>query len=327
MIVESIEGRNMLLAENKYTFKSPVDKLEISVLRIEPDDKSVIKGVVQMVHGMCEHKERYIDFMRYLANEGYLCVIHDHRGHGESIKDFNDRGFMYEGGYKALVEDTHEVTKLTKAYISDDKELSSKQLPYILLGHSMGSLVVRCYLKKYESDIDKLIVMGCPSKLPGMKPGLALINVLMSVKGSHAHSKLVDYIVSGSNFEKRFKSEHLSHAWLNTDKEEVAKYMADPFCNFTFTLNGYDNLVRLTMDTYSADGYSIQNAALPIRFFSGGDDPCGISKADIEKAADVIRKAGYTDVKVKTYDGLRHEILLEPEKQTVYKDILEFINE
>lgn len=309
----------MQLLESKYTFKSPVDGLEISVLRIEPDDKTSVKGVIQMVHGMCEHKERYIEFMRFLANEGYLCVIHDHRGHGESIQDFDDRGYMYHGGHLALVEDTYELTRLTKSQVSN--------VPYILLGHSMGSLVVRCYLKKYESEIDKLVIIGCPSKLPGMWPGLMLIQIIKAIKGEHARSKLIDYIVSGSNFEKRFKSEKLSHAWLNTDKNEVAKYMNDPYCNFTFTLNGYDNLVRLTMETYSKDGYKVVNDKLPVRFFSGGDDPCGISKEHIEKAADVIRGAGYKDVKVKTYDGLRHEILQEPDKQIIYKDILDFVNE
>lgn len=308
----------MGLLETKFDFNSKTDGLKISVLRIEPSDKSEVVGIVQLVHGMCEHKERYIDFMRFLANHGYVCVIHDHRGHGESIEKFEDRGYMYAGGYQALVEDTHEVTLMTKEYVGTD-------MSYALLGHSMGSLVVRSYLKKYEDEIDKLLVLGCPSKLPGMKPGLALINILKSTKGEHAHSKLIDYIVSDSNFEKRFKNEKQSHAWLNTDKNEVIKYMDDPYCNFTFTLNGYHNLVKLTMEVYEDGGYHVINKSLPIHFFSGGDDPCGISDADIEKAADVIRTAGYDNVKVKTYEGMRHEILLEPQKQMVYNDILEFI--
>jgi len=313
----------MALMETKFDFNSKIDGLNISALRIEPSDSKDIKGVVQLVHGMCEHKERYLEFMSYLANEGYLCVIHDHRGHGESIKDIKDLGYFYEGGYKALIEDAHEITLMTKAYLQD--KLGDNKLPYILLGHSMGSLVVRCYFKQYEEQIDKLMVLGCPSKLPGMTPGLILIDAMKAILGGHAHSKLIDYIVSGSNFEKRFKAENQSHAWLNTDKKEVIKYLDDPFCNFTFTLNGYDNLVRLTMETYSPEGFNVSNKSIPVKFFSGGDDPCGISAADIEKAADVIRTTGYSNVTVRTFDGLRHEILLEPQKQMVYEEMLEFI--
>ena len=317
----------MATLENKFSFKSNADGLNISVLRIEPEDAKQIKGIVQLVHGMCEHKERYIDFMNYLANRGYLCVIHDHRGHGESIKDFQDIGYMYDGGYKALIDDTHEVTVRTKEYVRELRSLNGIQseIPYILLGHSMGSLIVRCYTKLYDNEIDKLLVLGCPSKLPGMVPGLMLINVLKAIRGGHARSKIVDYLVSGSNYEKRFAHEKLSHAWLNTDKAEVQKYLNDPYCMFTFTLNAYHNLVKLTMEVYEDGGYHVINKSLPIHFFSGGDDPCGISDADIEKAADVIRTAGYDNVKVKTYGGMRHEILLEPQKQMVYNDILEFI--
>lgn len=331
------------MVQNKFKFKSKIDGLEISGLRIEPDNKSDIKGIVQLVHGMCEHKERYIEFMEYLAKAGYHCVIHDHRGHGESIKAFDDRGYMYEGGDKALVEDTHEVTLLTKDYVnqllndenyvnrtSNDNYVNQnsgpkQELPYILLGHSMGSLVVRCYIKKYDAEIDKLAVLGCPSKLPGMKTGLMLINVLKAIRGGHVHSKLVDNLVSGSNYEKRFAHEKLSHAWLNTDKQEVQKYLDDPFCNFTFTLNGYASLVRLTMETYSAGNYAMANKAMPVYFFSGSDDPCAISWDDLAKAMDVMKKAGYDNVQGKMYESMRHEILLEPEHMKVYKDILDFI--
>jgi len=311
-----------MVKESKYTFNSKIDGLKISVLRIEPEQKADIKGIVQLVHGMCEHKERYIEFMKYLAERGYLTVIHDHRGHGESLKKFEDRGFMYEGGYKALIEDTHEVTLDTKSYVNQNEA----HLPYILLGHSMGSLVVRCYIKKYDDEIDKLLVLGCPSKLPGMKPGLMLINTLKGVMGEHAHSKIVDNLVSGSNYEKRFASEKLSHAWLNTDKAEVKKYLEDPYCMFTFTLNGYSNLVKLTMETYSSENYSMNNRDLPVLFLSGADDPCAISQEDLNKAMDMIRNAGYTKVDGKMYENMRHEILLEPDKMKVYEDIYEFIS-
>jgi len=314
----------MGVIKTEYRFNSRVDGLSISAFSIEPENKEDIKGIVQLVHGMTEYKERYEDFMTFLAENGYYCAIHDHRGHGKSVKFEDDLGFMYEGGFEGLVEDTYQHTLMIKDNVQN---LSGNSLPYILFGHSMGSLVVRTYIKRYDDKIDKLIVCGCPSPQAGAQAGLIFIDVLKAIKGGHSRSKLVDNLVMDSRYEKKFKSENLKNSWLNTDKEAVKRYNADKYCTFTFTLNGYDNLVRLTLETYSPKGYMLKNKELPIRFFSGAEDPCGISEADIQKAVDIIRGAGYTDVSKTVYAGMRHEILNEPEHQRVYDDMLAFINQ
>ena len=317
----AIFGKGLPMKAKKYTHISGTDKLELSVLRFEPDSPDEIKGIVQLVHGMNEYKERYIPFMEYLTDHGYITVIHDHRGHGASVKTPDDLGYMYEGGYEAFIEDAHEITLETKAYA---KELIKEELPFILLGHSMGSMVVRCYLRKYDADIDKLVVIGCPSKKPGMKPGLALINIVTKLKGEHTVSKFISDLVMG-DYEKNFKKEEVPHMWVNSDPEKVKKYNEDPLCNYMFTLNGYKNLVKLTMLTYTDGGYVMKNPSLPIRFFSGADDPCAVSEKAFNAAMELLRKQGYTDVDGKMYPGMRHEILNESGKEMVYDDILEFI--
>lgn len=304
------------MKEEKYTIESKADGLKLSVLKVTPDTE--VKGLIQIVHGMCEYKERYLDFMRFLADNGYACIIHDHRGHGESIKSRDDLGYFYEGGWKGLVEDIHQVTQEIK---TDDK------LPFYLIGHSMGSLAVRCYLKKYDKEIDKLFVIGCPSKLPGMEPGLALIKTIEKVKGSKARSKVLDNLVVNSNYEKRYSDEHIVHAWVNSDRKCVEAYNADPFCNFTFTINGYKNLVEMTKETYSKEGYNVTKPDMMIRFLSGMGDPCAISKKDIWHAMQYIKNAGYTNVRGKMYNDMRHEILNEPEHMKVYRDLLAYIEE
>ena len=308
------------MKEEKYKHISKTDSLEISVLRTEPDNVAEIKGIVQIVHGMNEYKERYLNFISFLVDKGYLCVIHDHRGHGESIKSRDDLGHMYEGGFEALIDDTHEITLEIKEYA---KKLTGKELPLTLIGHSMGSMVVRSYIRKYDSDIDKLVVIGCPSKKPGMIAGLTLIRLIKLFKGEHYKSRFIAVLVLG-DYEKRFKGEGTC-AWVNSIPEEVKKYRADPLCIYYFTLNGYENLVRLTMLTYKDGGYAMKNPALPIRFFSGEDDPCAVSEKAFNKAVALIKKQGYKDVEGKLYKGLRHEILNEREKEKVYDDILAFI--
>ena len=228
---------------------------------------------------------------------------------------------LSKGGYEALIEDTHEITLETKAYA---KELIKEKIPYILLGHSMGSMVVRCYIRKYDADIDKLVVIGCPSKKPGMKPGLALIKMVTNIKGEKTRSKFISDLVVG-DYEKRFKKEGVPHMWVNSDPEKVKKYNEDPLCNYMFTLNGYLNLVKLTMLTYTDGGYVMKNPALPIRFFSGAEDPCAVNEKAFAEAMELLRKQGYTDVDGIMYPRLRHEILNEDKKDMVYEDILNFI--
>ena len=113
--------------------------------------------------------------------------------------------------------------------------------------------------------------------------------------------------------------------WVNSDPEKVKKYNEDPLCNYMFTLNGYLNLVKLTMLTYTDGGYVMKNPALPIRFFSGAEDPCAVNEKAFAEAMELLRKQGYTDVDGIMYPRLRHEILNEDEKDMVYEDILNFI--
>ena len=92
--------------------KSSSDNLELEIAHIEPN--SEIKGVVQISHGMAEHKERYYDFMEYLKDNGYAAVIHDHRGHGASVKSKEDLGYFYTDNIDYIINDLYDVTKYIK---------------------------------------------------------------------------------------------------------------------------------------------------------------------------------------------------------------------
>ena len=311
------------IKKTTYSFNSKSDGLALSVLRFEPENPTEIKGIVQLVHGMNEYKERYIPFMEFLAGNGYICVIHDHRGHGHSVEKKEDLGYWYKGGYEALIEDIHDITLDVKTYV---RNLTGKNdLKYILLGHSMGSMAVRCYLQRYDEELSKLIVVGCPSKQAGMGFGLALTKLVKAIKGERSVSGFIAALVMGG-YEKKFAKENLPHSWVNSDPEEVKKYGADPYCNYVFTLQGFENLIKLTMETYKKSGYVMNNPSLPIRFYSGADDPCAGSEKAFFQAVDLIKKQGYTDVEGKLYEGMRHEILNEKNKDMVYKEMFEFID-
>ena len=305
----------MSVRVKEFQIGSKADGLLLSGMMVVPEDRP--HGVVQIVHGMCEHKERYLDFMKFLANEGWIAVIHDNRGHGKSVKKQEDLGYFYEGGYRALVEDIEQV----RAYV---EEGLYEELPYVLLGHSMGSLAVRCYLQKYDDRIDKLVVIGSPSKPPILKPGLRLVKIVEKMKGEKSHSALLDKLISGP-FEKPFKAENQPSAWICSDPAVVKAYTEDPDSGFPFTASGYRNLLELMVQTYSRKLYTGKHKDLPILFLSGGDDPCHYGKKCFGKTVHFMKKCGYKNVKAGLYAGMRHEILNEKHKKRVYHDILEWI--
>ena len=110
-----------------FTLDSAYDGLHLSVLMVRPEGEP--SAVLQLSHGMCGCKERYLPFMEYMSDHGVACVASDHRGHGASVLSKDDLGYMYSGGYVALVEDMKMVSDWTRKRFPD--------VPLFLLGHSM----------------------------------------------------------------------------------------------------------------------------------------------------------------------------------------------
>ena len=297
-----------------FTLRSAHDDLDISVMAVTPESSP--KAIIQLVHGMCEYKERYVPFMKFLCSEGFACVIHDHRGHGASVKSADDLGYFYSGGWRGIVSDILTVNEeIRKMY---------PESPVYLFGHSMGSLAVRSFTKRYDNLIDGLIVCGSPSRNPAAGAGKLLAKFIAAFKSDRHRPDLIQKIAF-EGFNKNFSNEG-RNAWLSTDKENVRAYNCDPLCNYKFTANGFIGLFDLMMDTYSDKGWNVSNPQLPIHFIAGSDDPCITSLKDFQAAADHMKKVGYACMTTKAYDGLRHEILNETGKEEVWSDILNYIN-
>ena len=264
---------------------------------------------------MCEHKERYVDFMRFLCKHGYVVACHDHRGHGDSVKTSDDLGYFGDYDGKAVVDDAVLITRYLKERFPD--------LPLTLFGHSMGSMVVRCYLRENDTLVDKLIVSGSPAKNPLAGVAIGLEKCIRLCKGARHRSKLLAYLSTGKG-DKNFPGEGKG-AWLNQNRENVQAYLKNPKSNYKFTCNGFENLFKLMRRTYQKKGYLVQNPQLPIHFVSGSDDAVMISEKKWRQGMRFLQDVGYQKVTGKLYTGLRHEILNEIENQEVYADLLAFI--
>ena len=297
----------------RHKIKSAYDGLDIGFAVTRP--KTEPKAVLQLVHGMCGCKERFEPIMEYLSANGVACITSDLRGHGESIKSLDDLGYMYEGGYKALVSELRQVSEWGQ------KEFPG--LPYFLLGHSMGSLAVRLYVKEDASQLSGCILCGSLSWNPWSIIGEWLMKAGCSLGQGHKRPKALQKITS-DRYNRRFISEG-PQAWTCSDPEVRKSFRENPLCNFRFTINGGYNLMAMMVKTYNSDPWSISNPMMPVLFLAGSDDPCIISEQKFHRAAYAMHKAGYRNVTSILYPYMRHEILNEIDKKTVWKDILDFI--
>lgn len=308
------------MAAETFTVKASSDGLTLEGLITRPQDhtstKGNVKGILQISHGMCEHKERYIPFMEFMSANGFVCIIHDHRGHGASVKTSADLGFMYKGGWEAMVNDVRIVTDYIRSQYPG--------VPVYLLGHSMGSMVARSYAKRYDDCIEKLIVSGCPTDNPAKGAGKLLARVFALIKGDHFRPQLLQNMSFGA-FNKPFEKDG-PNAWVCSDKDILKAYNEDPLCQYIFTANGFANLMGVMGDCYSRKGWQMKNTRMPILFLSGADDPCKASVKAFDSAVDLMRKVGYEDVNSRLYPGMRHEILNETDRQTVWNDVLDFVS-
>ena len=290
---------------------SKCDGLKLDIAYIVPEGE--VLGVIQLSHGMAEHKERYFDFMRFLASNGYACVINDHRGHGKSIKDDNDLGYFYTDNIDYIVDDLHEVTLYIKKKFKDKK--------IYLFSHSMGTLVSRCYIEKYDADIEKLVLSGTPTYNP-LTPvaiGLAYLGKLFGL--GRKRNKFLNKLTFG-NYNKGYKDEN---SWLSKSTNNICSYNDDELCGFIFTTNGFINLYKLMRQAFRKNDYQVKNKNLDILLIAGSDDPVIQNEKKFIELKEFLKDIGYKNIKSKLYKNLRHEILNEKEKSEVYNDVLNFI--
>ena len=276
-------------------------------------------GVVQIVHGIAEHAERYDDFAAYLNSQGYLVVAQDHMGHGKSCDGTLAKGFFY-GGWHAAADDTYKLLQDTKQKYPN--------IPYILFGHSMGSFLTRTLLAKYpDSGIAGCIICGTgwmPDAVLVM--GRAMGCFVCKLQGEQKPSSLLQGLMFGG-YNKRIEHPRTPFDWLTRDNAVVDAYIADPDCGFVASAGLARDMMEGMQYIQKEETLSKMNRDLPVFFIAGGDDPVGNYGAGVLQAAEEFRKVGMNAVSTKLYPLCRHEILNEINKAEVYQDISNWIKQ
>lgn len=277
-----------------------------------------VRAVVQIVHGIAEHMERYDHFARFLNSHGIAVVGEDHMGHGMSIGEEGIRGYFH-GGWHTAVDDTYQL------FLDTQKQFAN--VPYILLGHSMGSFMARTILAKYpNSGIAGCILSGTAWQPDGLlKAGPIAANVMCKFIGEKKCSKkLYDMMFGG--FNSKIEHARTGSDWLSRDPKVADEYEADPLCGFIPTAGLFRDMMNGFVYIQNTENLQKMNKNLPVFFVAGGDDPVGNYGAGVKEAANRFIQNGMERVDLKLYPLCRHEILNELNKDEVYGDLLSWIN-
>ncbi len=285
------------------------------------------KGIFQVVHGMCEYIGRYDRFMRDLCADGWIVCGHDHLGHGHTARDNAELGYIApKDGHELLAADVGGFIEAVRArrdmFPTTD---GGGQLPYVLMGHSMGSFIVRYAVERGYAKPDRLIVMGTGGPNPAAGIGLLAIGMMKKRRGDRYLSPFIEKLAFGT-YNARFsgnKPEADPYEWISTDRAVRDRYRADRLCTFKFTVSAMGDLVRLSKLTNRRGAFRSMPAGMPILLVAGAEDPVGNYGKGVRTVYNRLKRAG-SPVECRLYEGMRHEILNDASYEAVLKDIVTF---
>lgn len=281
----------------------------------EQNDAIEVKGIVQLVHGMSEHIGRYDEFACYLAENGYIVCGHDHIGHGLSATSERLGCIPARNGKDLLVEDVGRLRSIMQDRVGND-------LPYFLFGHSLGSFVVRAYIAREGEGLAGAIICGT-GHVPPLKSSMGYFfsRFIALIRGQNFKSRLLHSMGVGA-YAKSVKHMRTTYDWLSYNESNVDAYRADELCGFRFSAGGYATVTSLTKEVCTHAWASRIPRLLPLLFIGGNADPVGDSGEGVRISTQLVRDAGCADVTCMIYKRMRHEILNEDDRETVFDDVL-----
>lgn len=298
---------------DEFYFPSKDGNTEIHTVEWKPEGE--VRAVLQICHGMVEYIKRYDEFARFLSDRGYYVVGNDHLGHGKSVQSKSEYGFFEKKyGNACVLGDIHTLRRRTqKKYPS---------VPYFMLGHSMGSSLLRQYIQMYGNGLAGAVLMGTVAdhRRISLLTVKRLCHLMAAVRGWHYRSRIVDDLVTG-RYNKKFRPAATKADWITSDKERLEAYVSDPLCSFMFTVNAYYSMVSGMIGMQKKENIQMIPKKLPVLFVSGAEDPVGNFGKGVRKIYEAYKSAGIQDVSLRLYEGDRHEILNETDRQQVYSDL------
>jgi len=286
----------------------------------QPKDVDSIKATLLICHGMQEHSGRYEELAQFLTENGYVVLTYDHLGHGKTAQTKEELGFFTE-------INPREQVVMDAENMADYLEHKFPYVPHFLLGHSMGSFIARCFLQIAPQRFDGAVIVGTGAKMAGIGLAKGLLNFLNALN-PRKRSRFVNLTFAKMNNAK-FKGEVPNDYtnWLSVNKQNRENFLNDPLCGKMFTNNGFKTLIELNMDATKSNWHKPLLKKFPMFFISGEHDPIGGFGRGIKKTIADLKANNFTNIDMKLYPNMRHEIFFEDEKNVVFSDIRDWLNQ
>jgi len=290
---------------------------KIRVYQWEPSERSV-RGVIQIAHGLAEHAGRYERLAESLAENGFAVLANDHRGHGLTDPESESLGYIDgNDGYQLMVDDIH------KLYLLNLKKYA--EVPFFLFGHSMGTTLVLRMLQLYPVEPDGVVLSGPLDPGQGLlREGALLASFIGLIYGQSAKSPLINRLTFGT-FNEPFEPVRTPFDWLSRDESEVDKYIRDPNCGFVCSASFYRDLCRGIRKVFQKQNLGRISNVIPFYLLAGSEDPAGKMGEGTRLLAKLLQEEGVTDCDVKLYEGGRHEMLNEINRDEVTKGLIQWL--
>lgn len=301
--------------QSTFTLRTP-DGVQLFVRRWLPGGAP--KAVVQIVHGLAEHSARYARLAEALTGEGYGVYANDHRGHGHTAKGQAELGFLADNnGWRKCLDDLWLVNRQPATEHPD--------APIFLLGHSMGSTMAQQFITEHGGSIAGVVLSGPNGQPTGMAPIGRLIARIERLRlGRHGHSALIANLTFGA-FNKRFSPVRTEFDWLSRDPAEVDKYVADPLCGFSASVQLWIELLGAWAEISRPESYQRIPKDLPVYVIAGKRDPVSAGARQIEPMLTAFRAAGVRNIERRVYADARHELFNETNRDEVTRDLMEWL--
>ncbi len=304
------------MQKNEWTFPSADGGTQIHAVEWLPEGD--VRAVVQIAHGVAEYIDRYEPLAAYLTEQGFAVLGNDHIGHGKSLAEGAHRlWFGPLGSWDFAVDDLYA--------LRDAAGKKHPGAPVFLLGHSMGSFLARTYLIRYPGSVTGAILMGTGQMSPPLiAAGLAVAEIQIARVGEWGTSPLVDQLAFGA-YNKAFAPNRTAYDWLSVNPENVDAYVADPLCGGSVSVGLFREMLRGMRMLSKTANLKKMNMDMPVLFVSGSMDPVGDCGRGVQRAFRGFQRAGMRDVSLRLYPGARHEILNDDCRETVYRDLCEWM--
>ena len=306
------------MIKNEFYYPSADGKTTIHAVEWVPEGQP--KAILQISHGVTEHMLRYKEMAEYFTQRGFVVVGNDHLGHGISIAgDAEPMYFGPEDSWLWVQRDMYTCMKMTKKKYPN--------LPYVLLGFSLGSFVVRTFLIRHPGKVDGAILAGT-----GQSPALSLILAKWIAKkegrkAGEEHSTPMIHKLTFETYNQHFKPNRTDYDWLCASESELDAYIADPLRGEDMSAGLFREMLNGMMYTGDLKMQKKMDKDVPILLVSGDQDPVGDCGKGVERTCRSFQKAGIKDVNKILYPGLRHDIFHEDNRKDVFDDVYMWIEE